>query len=51
VKIAAVERPTSLAFTADGSLYVTAFGDRNDPDAPSTGALLKITPKEGAPPL
>jgi hypothetical protein len=51
VKIAAAQRPTSLAFTADGTLYVTAFGDRDDSNAPPTGALLKITPKEGTSPL
>lgn len=51
VKIAAAERPTSLVFTPAGALYVTAFGNRNAPDAPPTGALLKISPKEGTPPL
>ena len=30
VKIAAVVRPTALAFAPDGALYVTAFGDRDD---------------------
>jgi hypothetical protein len=51
VKIAAAERPTSLAFTPNGELYVTTFGERSAPDAAPTGALLKITPKEGTPPL
>ncbi len=47
VKIATVARPASLAFTPDGTLYVTAFGAG---DAP-TGALLKITPRPETPPL
>lgn len=51
VRIATIARPTSLVFTADGALYATAFGPRNDPTAPPTGALLKITPAEDAPPL
>jgi hypothetical protein len=50
VKIAAVERPTSLAFTPDGSLYVTAFGNRTDSDSP-TGVLLKVTPGPSTPKL
>jgi hypothetical protein len=40
-----------LAFTPDGALYVTAFGERNIVDAPPTGILLKITPKPGTPRL
>jgi hypothetical protein len=51
VKIAAVERPTALAFTPDGVLYVTAFGNRNGVDAPPTGVLLKILPGPGTPKL
>jgi hypothetical protein len=50
VKIAGVVRPTALAFTADGALYVTAFGARSDDDRPS-GALLKVTPRENTPKL
>jgi hypothetical protein len=51
VKIASAMRPTALAFTPDGSLYVTAMGARNTVDEPPTGELLKITPKEGTPKL
>lgn len=40
VKIAAVVRPFCLAFTPDGSLYATAFG--NDENA-KQGTLVKIT--------
>ena len=51
VKIAAIARPTSLAFTPDGVLYVTAFGEQTDSDKPPTGQLLKIAPKSDAPKL
>jgi hypothetical protein len=51
VKIASATRPTALAFTPDGSLYVTAMGERQTLDEPPAGALLKITPKEGTPKL
>jgi len=51
VKIAAVMRPTGLAFTPDGALYVTAFGDRAAVDDPPTGVLLRITPHADAPKL
>jgi hypothetical protein len=51
VKIAAVERPTSLAFTPDGVLYVTAFGERPGANEQPIGQLLKITPGAGAPKL
>jgi hypothetical protein len=53
VKIAAIKRPTALAFTADGALYVTAFGDSagDDDGAKPAGALLRITPKGDAPRL
>jgi hypothetical protein len=40
VKIAEVSRPTSLSFTADGTLYVTALGEENQSNA---GVLLKVT--------
>lgn len=43
VKIAAIERPTSLTFTPDGALYVTAFGQTASENP--TGQLVKITPK------
>jgi hypothetical protein len=51
VKIAAAMRPTALSFTPDGSLYVTAMGERNALDESPTGVLLKITPKDGTPKL
>jgi hypothetical protein len=51
VKIAAIERPTSLAFTPDGVLYITAFGDQTSDDQSPTGQLLKITPNADTPKL
>jgi len=51
VKIAAVERPTSLTFTPDGTLYVTAFGDNVDGEVSPSGKLIRITPGEGTPKL
>ncbi len=48
VKIVALERPTSLCFARDGSLYVTLLGpaktgDSKDKSAKKTGRLVKIT--------
>jgi hypothetical protein len=51
VKIAAAMRPTALTFTPDGSLYMTAMGERNSVDEAPTGVLLKIAPREGTPKL
>jgi hypothetical protein len=51
VKIAAIERPTSLAFAPDGALYVTAFGESADADQSPTGMLLKVSPSADAPKL
>ena len=51
IKIAAVVRPTSLAFAFDGTLYVTALGKYEDAGAKPTGALLKVSPKGNAPKL
>jgi hypothetical protein len=48
VKIASIERPTSLAFTPDGALFITAFGNRAASDDKPTGRLLKITPRPEA---
>jgi hypothetical protein len=50
VKIAAIPRPTSLLFTPDGSLYITAFGDKSQGKHPA-GVLLRITPGANAPKL
>jgi hypothetical protein len=47
VKIARVERPTALAFTPDGALYVTTLGEAGG----ATGAVVRITPNENTPPL
>lgn len=44
-KLAKLDKPTALAFGADGSLYVTVFGTAKDGDANKPGALLKISPK------
>jgi DNA-binding beta-propeller fold protein YncE len=49
VKIASLERPTALAFTADNTLYAVALGesekdgDESGKDAPRKGVLVKIT--------
>ena len=51
VKIAAATRPTALAFTPDGALYVTALGDAGEDNGTLTGALLKITPQGDTPKL
>ncbi|MCC6493370.1 MAG: hypothetical protein IT424_10135 [Pirellulales bacterium] len=51
VKIAAVERPTGLAFASDGALYVTAFGEPAGNTDQPTGVLLRIAPREGTPKL
>jgi hypothetical protein len=40
VKIAAVERPSAMAFGPDGILYITTFGES---EKPRGGKLLKIT--------
>ncbi len=51
VKITAIERPTSLAFTPDGVLYVTAFGENAGAGEAPTGLLLKISPGADVPKL
>jgi hypothetical protein len=53
-KVSAVNRPTSLAFTGDGAMFVTAFGKAEGEtreDEKPTGVLLKITPQSGTPRL
>jgi hypothetical protein len=47
VKIVSVERPTALAFTPDGALFVTTLGEAGG----ATGAVVRITPNENTPPL
>ena len=49
VRIAKAIRPAGIAFTPDGTLYVTALGERTDPAGKPTGVLLKLTPKSDAP--
>jgi hypothetical protein len=47
VKIASAQRPTALAFTPDGMLYVTTLGDAGG----STGSVIRIAPNENTPQL
>jgi hypothetical protein len=47
VKIASAQRPTALAFTPDGMLYVTTLGDAGD----ATGSVIRIAPNENTPQL
>lgn len=43
VKIAALDKPTALAFAPDGTLYITVVGPKGDDEnAPQNGKLLKI---------
>jgi DNA-binding beta-propeller fold protein YncE len=42
VKIASLERPTALAFTPDGALYVTLFGDNDDGTKTKRGKLVQV---------
>jgi hypothetical protein len=51
VKIAAVQRPSSLVFTPDGILYVTALGAPANANDAATGKLLKIAPAPETPKL
>lgn len=45
VKIAALDKPTALAFAPDGTLYITVVGPKGDDEnAPQHGKLLKIAP-------
>ena len=44
VKIAALDKPTALAFAADGTLYVTEFGTAKDGAKEKSGRLLKFAP-------
>lgn len=43
IKIASLDRPTSLAFAPDGTLYVTTLGQASADKTKKTGQLLKIT--------
>lgn len=42
VKIASLDKPTDLAFAADGTLYVTVFGTAKEGSDEKPGALLEI---------
>jgi DNA-binding beta-propeller fold protein YncE len=42
-KIAPLDKPTALAFGADGALYVTVFGTAAEGSDKKPGQLLKIT--------
>jgi DNA-binding beta-propeller fold protein YncE len=42
-KIASLDKPTAMAFGADGSLYVTVFGTAKENSRTKPGQLLKIT--------
>lgn len=45
VKIAALDKPTALAFAPDGTLYITIVGPKKDDDnAPKEGSVVKIAP-------
>jgi DNA-binding beta-propeller fold protein YncE len=45
VKIASLDKPTAMAFAADGTLYVTVVGPKKeDENAPKEGKLLKFAP-------
>jgi hypothetical protein len=45
VRIATLVRPTGVAAAPDGTLYVTAIGERAKPEDPASGTLLRITRK------
>ncbi len=42
VKVMSLDKPTSLAFAPDGTLYVTAFGTAKEGSDEKPGQLLKI---------
>jgi hypothetical protein len=45
VKIAALDKPTAMAFAPDGTLYITVVGPKKaDENAPKEGKLVKIAP-------
>ncbi|MCI0359975.1 MAG: hypothetical protein L0211_15970 [Planctomycetaceae bacterium] len=45
VKIAALDKPTAMAFAPDGTLYITIVGPKKvDENAPKEGKLVKIAP-------
>ncbi len=44
VKVVGLDKPTALAFAADGTLYATVVGPKGEKDnAPKEGSLVKIT--------
>jgi hypothetical protein len=44
VKIAALDRPTALAFAPDGTLYITLLGPAKSGGGEKTGQVVKIAP-------
>jgi hypothetical protein len=43
-KIATLDKPTAMAFGADGSLYITVIGTKKEGEEKPAGKLLKIAP-------
>lgn len=43
VKLASLDKPSALAFAADGTLYVTVFGPAEEGVSEKPGSLVKIT--------
>ncbi len=44
-RLATLDKPSALAFAADGTLYVTIFGSAKEGEEAKPGALLKVTAK------
>ena len=43
VKIVPLDKPTAMAFGADGALYVTVYGTAEEGSDEKPGKVLKIT--------
>ena len=43
VKLTSLDKPTAMAFGADGALYITVFGTAEDGSDEKSGKVLKIT--------
>ena len=50
VKIAALDKPTALAFDSEGNLYVTVIGTKAGGDAQHPGALMMVKGLDEEPP-